>query len=80
MSDTYQRLVEAFPDRVGRSGFWAPIDGYQIDVVDLGIHCKWSLFAQRDKPMFLCSGTDLAAVKCWHDACDALDEHRNAVT
>ncbi len=68
---TYDRLKAAHPDRVGRSGYWADLDGYRIVVASGAIGTKWELHAADWK--FISGGYVSTVDAAWRAGCDALD-------
>jgi hypothetical protein len=75
MSETFRRFAKAFPDRVGKAGRWAIIDNYRIDVVDMGVDCRWSVVFDG-RHVAAGSAPPYAPRVAWRNACDAVDHHR----
>lgn len=76
-SETFKRLAVAYPDRVGNAGFFAELDGYRVDVVDMGRNYRWSL-AYNDR--HVTSGEAIAPALAWLRGCDVIDLHKAALT
>lgn len=75
-SETFRRLAVLYPDRVGNAGYCAELNGYRIDVADMGrAHRWWLSFNDRH----VTSGEAIAPALAWLRACDALDAHKAAL-
>lgn len=83
MSTTYTRALDAYPERVGKAGRWAPVGGrYAVAVIHYsGDQYRWALHHEcpRDRGVgrFITGGTSPTAEQAWRDGCAAMDERRS---
>lgn len=73
-SETFNRFLAIYREHVGEVGYNAELDGYHIDVADMGhfVYRWWLLYNDRR----LTSGEAIHPALAWQRACDAIDRHK----
>ena len=81
----YERMLDAYPERVNRAGYWADLDGFEVHVIQLGTDIYgWIFYRGRSgssqRPRFIAGGSCSSAATAWRAGCSRLEDRLRDLT